>query len=755
MPRVAPAISTFDGGEWAPELYGRTDLPKYPNSQRICSNFIPLTHGPLTRRPGFRYVAATKADGGGNDQVGELIPFKVATIQAYQIEATPNIFRFYRNRGRLEQPAGTPIEVTTPYGAADLASIKYAQSQDALYLFHPNYAPRKLSRLSATQFVLTGIDFRDGPYLDANTGNITLTPSAATLGAAATITAAPNSKAVTGAANNGSGAVRLSVVAHGFATNDPISVAGITGTTEANGNWKLTKVDADHIDLIGSTFTNAWISGGTVNPNLFAATDVGRLIRIRNGTTPIWGYAKITGFTNSYTVTAEVKSAFGGTTGATTWRLGAWSDTTGWPVCGTFHQERLWCGGTKLQPQGFWASVSGDYENYALSGTDGTITADSGMAWIIQNEEVQTIRWMSAGKVLNIGTESGEFTVQASNLNEGITPTNITVNGEGTVGSVGIAPVRIGGSVIHVQAASKKLYSTAYDLSKDAWVPNEMSLLWRHLSRRGIGRRAFQKEPWSIIWIALNDGGLIGFTYLEEPLKMAAHRHPLGGVDAKVLSLSCIPGDGQDELWAIIERTINGKTRRYVEYMEYERWAIDENDKADWFFLDAGLTYSGAPATTISGLDHLEGQIVRVLADGAAHPDCVVSGGAITLTHQANKVQVGLGYTSRFVTQDLDAGNPEGSSIGRPKRIDLITVLFLDSLGGKVGSPSTGDYETIYTRSGADKMNQSPPLFSGPKRVPFPDGYDKDNGAVVEIIQDQPLPMTVLAMVPRLTAMPG
>lgn len=670
-------ISTLDAGEWAPELWGRFDLEKFMASLRYCLNFIPLTHGPITRRPGTRFVAATKGD-----LPARLIPFEVSVSAAYIIEATANAFRFYRDRGRLESPPGTPVEVATPYAYADLAQVKWAQSADVLYLAQPKYQPRKLTRTSATAFNLALLDFRDGPYLDQNTTTTTLTLSAAT-GSGITVTAS--------------------------------SIVGINGG-------------------VG-----------------FQATDVGRLIRIKHAST--WGYLKITAFTSTTVVTADVKANFAAATPVATWRLGAWSDTTGWPTCCTFHEERLVFGGTTLQPQTFWMSVAGDYENFAPSDTAGLITADSAISWTIADDRVNVIRWMSAGKVLNIGTAGGEFTVQASSLNEGITPTNITVRREGTIGSADIDVLRLGRSVIHVQRAGRKLVNTAYAFDKDAWVSDELSLLWRHLARRGIKELAYQKEPWSIIWMVMNDNSLVGFTYLENPLKMAAHQHPLTGTGVKVLSVATIPGNGQDELWLVVERTINGVTKRYVEYMEYERFAANADDKADYFFVDSGLTYAGAPNDVMSGLGHLEGETVSIWADGATHPTRQVVGGQVTLARQASKVQIGLGYTSRASTQSLDVGS--GTATGRPQRIDEVVVLFLDTLGGYVGragaQPNSDGMQRIEMRRGSDKMDQSPPLFSGPKKVQFPNGWTADNGAIVDIIQDSPGPMTVLAMLPKLS----
>ena len=174
MSRASLLLSTFNAGEWSPELYGRIDLDKYRNACRRIENFVLLAQGPATRRPGTQYIATTKDQG-----IVRLIPFEFSTEQAYIIEAGASYFRFYMNGGRIEATLGVAYEIATPYGVGDLAGLKWAQSADVLYLTHPNYPPHKLARSGHTSWSLGPIDFQDGPYLDENVGTILLAPAAA------------------------------------------------------------------------------------------------------------------------------------------------------------------------------------------------------------------------------------------------------------------------------------------------------------------------------------------------------------------------------------------------------------------------------------------------------------------------------------------------------------------------------------------------------------------------------------------------
>ena len=215
---------------------------------------------------------------------------------------------------------------------------------------------------------------------------------------------------------------------------------------------------------------------------------------------------------------------------------------------------------------------------------------------------------------------------------------------------------------------------------------------------------------------------------------------------AVVESVATMPGDiDEDQVWFVIKRTINGSTARYVEYLSGFDFGSDVNDA---FFVDSGLTYSGSAATSISGLNHLEGQTVSILADGAAHADKIVSSGAITLDRSVTKANIGLQFSSKLETLRIDAGSAMGTSQAKNKRIGDITVRLFRTVGLKVGT-SANELDTVPFRSSSDTMDKSLKLFTGDKTVEFNGGYDDD--ATITIIQDLPLPMTVLAIFPTLS----
>lgn len=679
MVNITPLIATANGGEWSPLLYGRIDLAKYQNSARRLINMIPLSQGPATHRPGTRHVAGTR-----NNAKARLVPFQFSTDQAYVIEATAGKFRFYKDRGQILDGAAA-YERDTPYLEADLAQLKWCQSADVLYLWHPKYAPRKLSRTGHTAWTLEAWDPQDGPYLDVNTTSTTLTPSA----------------------------------------------------TSGNG-----------ITVTASSTTG--INGGAG----FKSTDVGRLIRIKNGSPAKWGWVKITAVGSATSVTADVKGTLGAATSATAdWRLGAWSETTGWPSCGSFSEERLWAGGTRAQAQTKWASRSGDYENYSPSDPDGEVLADHAIYRTISDDRVNAIRWLSAGDVLSCGTSGGEYTVKASNLGEVLTPDNVTVRRSTTKGCADAMPVQVDSAVLYIQGKGRKLHEFAYNFESDGFRSPDLTLLAGHLTRPGLVEIAYQQEPWGILWAVRSDGLLLGLTYLREHDVMAWHRHPLGGCfnggQAVVESITTIPGDGQDELWLSVKRTINGQTVRHVEVLEYEFWPEVDEDLKEAFFMDAGLTYRGAPVSHLTGLDHLEGEEVFYLADGELG-EATVTGGAIDIANPSSVVHVGLYADAEYETMNLEYGTAAGTSVGRVKRVTEAAIRFWATLGAKVG-PAGDDalLEEVGFQDWPLVLDALPSLFTGEKVVTFPANWEKQ--ARVRIVQDRPLPITVVGIAPMIT----
>jgi len=268
MPKVSPLQSNFNGGEFSPLIQGRVDNERYQTGLDTCLNFIPTIQGGLTRRPGTYYVSEVKSSAAKS----RLVSFQFSVTQAYVLEFANNVIRFYKDNGQIESSPGVPYEIASTYATADLFELKFTQSADVLYIVHPDYAPRKLSRTSDTSWTLETIVFINGPYLPNDDRGYTLAPAAATGTGVSVVSGA--TVTVTGAANNGSGLIRITAASHGFDTGERVGIASVGGTTEANGSWTITVITANTFDLQGSAFVNAYTAGGIIFPGIFYSTNV-------------------------------------------------------------------------------------------------------------------------------------------------------------------------------------------------------------------------------------------------------------------------------------------------------------------------------------------------------------------------------------------------------------------------------------------------------------------------------------------------
>lgn len=757
MAKAAPLQSNFGGGEFSPYLYGRVDAERYKTGLETCKNYIPMLQGALTRRPGTKFASEVKT----SSKSTRVVRFEFSTTQAYILEFGDLYIRFYRNNALITQTAqnitaitkanpavltysgsdtyangdrvvltgilgmvelnnrevtvanvntgantfelsgidstgyttytsgGTVAEVyeiASPYAEADLFQLKFTQSADVLYIAHPSYAPRKLSRTGHTSWTLSTITFTDGPFLNTNT-------TATTLG---------------------------------------ISTTSGTGVT-----------------LTASATT------GINNGDGFKTTDVGRLVRWKD-TAGNWTWFTITGWTSTTVVTVTISGPNASATTATVnWRLGVWSDTTGYPACVTFYEDRLFWAGATSYPTRLDGSNSGDYENMAPSNAAGTVASSNAVAFSLNANEVNLIRWMVAGeKGLQVGTAGAEWVVRPSTQNEALSPTNVSAKPSTYWGSANIQPVQAGEAVLFVQRYGRKIREMSYSFNADGFRSPDLTVIGEHVTRGGITEMAYAKQPQSVVWSVRADGVLVGLTYERDidTLKVGWHRHIVGGysnsaktADAIVESVAAIPSaDGSyDELWVVVKRYINGQTRRYVEYMT--NFFEDDDAQADAFFVDCGLTYDSTSTSTISGLYHLEGQTVDVLADGAVQTAKTVSNGKITLDRAASTVHVGFGYQSDGKRLRDEAGSQNGTSLGKTRRKHRVGWLLHRSLGLKIGA-SFDELDTLTFRTSADNAGEAPPLFSGILSETIEFDYDTENQECWR--QDQPLPSTILAVMP-------
>jgi len=328
-----------------------------------------------------------------------------------------------------------------------------------------------------------------------------------------------------------------------------------------------------------------------------------------------------------------------------------------------------------------------------------------------------------------------------------LTPTNIKAVQQTTVGCANIMPTTIGNATLFVQAAGKKIGEFVYNWETDGYRVPDLTRLANYLPKDGLVDVAYQQEPLSIVWGITTVGKLLGLTYLRDEDVVGWHTHDLGGV---VESCAVIPGDGYDELWVVVKRTINGQTVRYVEVManlfEDTNAEFQANKGLNAFFVNAGLTYNGASATEISGLAHLEGETVTLLADGSIQASKVVTNGKITLDQAATIVHIGLSYTGTVQLQRLEVQLQDGTAQGRPKRTPSLIARVYCSGTFKAGYDEA-NLDVVSFRTSDMAMGSPPDLFTGDKQIMCENRFGRENRLM--IVQDKPLPLTLIAIMPE------
>lgn len=731
MPKASPALTNFNSGEFSPLLAARIDYNKFPNGCATMDNYLCTVQGPAKQRPGNRYVAEVKNSANRH----WLTRFEFNVTNAYNVLIGDLYAWFFTQHGRLESPPGTPVELVTPYAQANLFNtdltcrLRTAQSGDFLYVAHGLYETRTLTRTSSTTFALAPFRPDGGPFKDTNDDNVTTVYASAETGTGITLTA--------------SAAIFLAGHVNALFRLEGKDVNAIPA-------WEVGKAVllADRRRSDGKTYEalNA-ATTGTIKPvHTQGALFDGSAAVQWQFRDPGYGWVRITAIGGGgTTATADVLSRLpsqvvGGGNATTRWAHGAWSDVEGWPTDVAFFRERLWLArGNKL-----WASVASAFDDFSARNPSGEVATDQAISLTLASGQINEIQWLLPDKELLAGTAGGEFSIGELSNGSPIGPGNVRVRVQSNYGSRAIVPVQAGAATLFVQRAGLKVREITYDSYNGTYASNDRTALSSHITKSGIVDMDYAQEPESVVWCARADGRLIGFTWNAEQNVWGWHGHTLGGAGL-VESIATIPSPdlARNEPWMIVKRTINGATRRYVEFQEAS--AIPS---ASAFYVDCGLTYSGAPATTISGLGHLEGQVVSVLADGSPHPDRTVTSGAITLQAAASTVQVGLKMTARLQSMRIESGAADGTAQGKTKRMNKVTIRLDNTATGSAG-PDESNLDEITFRTASDRMDQPVPPFTGDKLVSWPAGYGTDG--YVWFVNDKPLPSTVVAFFPSVT----
>ena len=673
------------------------------------------------------------------------------------------------------------FELATPYTTAQLFDIKFAQSADVMYITHPEHEVEKLSRTGHTAWTLTDVDFTNGPFMDANITTTTLNPASHTVGTGVAVVAS----AVTGI-NGGSGFLAtdigrlinfrdgyMKVTARADTTNITVEIIKDLGSATASADWSLGAFSdtTGHPSCV-TFFEQRLVFAGTTNqPQTIFFSKSGDY---ENMDANIGGtvadddaiiYTIASNQVNAIRFMTATRTLIIGTAGGEFTVSGGGTDSAVTPTNilikkqsnhGSANVDAIAVGNATLFLQRAKRKIRELAYNFDVDGyiaPDMTILAEhiteGGLTQIAYQQEPNQIVYGVRG--------DGELVGLTYQREQQVTAWHRHIFG----GRFGIATLTVS-DYANIASGTKltltKSDGTTVNFTSTTGTAgtNEFKTQTNNnttatnLKNTINGHDDFTATVSSAV-VTITETAHEATGYLTIKSFDSTRLTATSEGKAVVESAAVIPTDDTEyQVYVIIKRTINGATRRYVEFLNV--FDFDQTDNTSFNFLDSELSYSGSAVSTLSGLDHLEGQVVSILADGATHPNKTVSSGSITLDRSAKSVKVGLAYTSLLQTMRLNAGSQNGTSQGKTKRIYDITVRMFETIGVEVG-PDLSNMERIPFRSSADLMDEGIPPFTGDKEVEFRGNYETDGFIFVR--QTQPLPFTILSLYPRLTTNDG
>ena len=567
------------------------------------------------------------------------------------------------------------VNVTSPYTLAQVQEIDYIQSADTALIFQGDVAPRILSRTSDTTWSLNTISFSNIPQFDFNDA-LSPTPTD------------EEQRIDFGSVNAGD---RYKLSLEGILT-DEIVYADDATTNEANIQRALIALPNTggegtiSVSESASTVYDVTFSGSSANNwNLLVMTPV---------------------YSQDTTFTATVSRLQTGVARAED----AWSATRGWPKVATFHEARLYVANTTYRPSTVWGSKV----NFFFDFNKGQAFDDEGIDVTLDTDQVNAITGIFSNRSLQVFTTGAEFSVNTSP----ITPTNVAVLPQTNYGSKKVRPITVDGLTLFIQRTGKALRNFFFVDADKSYTSGSASVLASHLIKNPVAltaSRGTSDVDANYVYLVNSDGTMAVYnTLLAEDVEGFTDWQ----TDGEILSAVVV----DDLLYMYVKRVVGGID---TYFLERESTTI--------------TTDSSVVATntdTITGLGHLEGETIDVVADGAYQGEFVVSGGEVTIDREADSMYGGLNFTPIVQTMPLNQPLDNGPNAALPKRIVRAALELYESNGVLVNGERIAD-KTM----GVDVFDPPSPK-TGLEQV-YLQGWDVES--TLTITQDEPVPMTVLA----------
>lgn len=761
----------FWGGEWSPEAQGDTTSTRYKTAMQVALNGIPLEGGAFVRRSGTQFIGTAR----NNGLNVKMIPLLAADGTSYMLELTNGIIRFY-SQGQPNTNLQAAIQSVTGANPAVWNAAAHGFSTGDRVVVDSTADDAEATRIvKLQQFILTstGAGTFTLAYTGARSGNVD--------GADITWTSGTVSRIREIASPYGEDDVpdvmytqdeNYLYLFHGAVATRRISLTTLAIST-------LSYQDGPYLteNTTAVTLTPSAVSGTvtlTASSALFASTDVGRLIRIKDAASN-WTWGEIASFSSTTSVTWTIRGPnLSSTAARTTWRLGVFSDTTGWPTCGTFHENRLALGSEVVIAR---VDLSATYlpDTYSPTSTDGTVPDNAGLTYLLTATGRNIVRWfVSLHDGLAVGTEAGEWLIRASSLDDPLTPTSVQARRHTRYGSAAVQAVEVHERLFSAQALNTRIVELHSENGR--LKGRDASVQAHHIPASSVRELASSYVPYPVVWVLTDDGKLSGISLHDAEdgytVDLGWHRQSINYPSddevtetGNLYSIAVAPRSDRDlldadTLWMACDRA-------QVSCIELLRPLFTEaSDETDTFFVDSGVRYSedlldntwtydpGNSEATFYGLYHLEGTTVDIVAFGADLGTGTVSDGAITvsiptalgevptLLAAGGSITIGRNYVWRGQGLRPDPDTVSGgSALGKTRRVDQFAVFVNRTASLRVGV-NFDEMVTQYFNNPA--ANGVRPLFTGVKHGTVKASYDFDNGLAFE--QDRPGPGMVVSV---------
>lgn len=800
MARVNPLQNSFTAGLLSRRLRAREDLEAYGQGMRQALNGIILPHGGFMKRSGSYFVQEIR---GGAPRVNDglaLIPFDVATDQQYVMEVGAGYIRFYANHGPVESSPGVPYEVTsTPWAAGVPRTIRTAQQIDVQYMVCPTVNPYKLTRNGPISFSLAQVLHVFAPMAPSNVSTTTLAVNTGAL--TATWSADPRPGGLVSADDVGRTirwfdwqfqitAVTSTTTANLFLTHtgaDPAAISTTPTTDWAMGMFSNTDGPRAVIFHDG----RLWYGGSRLNPDVLIGSksdDYDNFDRgISYGVTPTIGddnYAIVRRIQGKKLQTIQWFASSGQGlvigTSAGEYRMFS-SDTSGvltpksTVIRPMTHRGSAFLNVAQIDNQviGVQQNQRQVYEfkydvvkdNFssrdlmllAEDVPDSNVSGAGGFTRLAYQKTPDSVIWLvhGDGSLISLSYEPDQKVIGVSGHRIGDADAPNIIGPGGRITFDDLCVIQNPTATAEEAWFLATIYSSGFTKQYVCYMDKQFRPALSYERATDDQKiRALDEAYFVDIGASLDAPKLLSSFTKANPGVFTVTAHGFSNGDRVKFRVPQGPSE-LDRLSGVVrDATADTFTLDHI--------TTGANiDTTSWGDLatvpNPGVTNMNSPLVrkevlTVTGLSHLQGLEVAVLADGAIHPKRTVSGGSITLERYASIVRVGLAYQYRCETQGFNQGARLGTGQGQLKNADHMTITLHNSMGGSIGIGNglTRTLQPLNYRPSANPMNQSPPLFTG-----VLEDIGVDGGSMIDLTvyieNNDPLPMTVLAVGPRMT----